>query len=101
MTMAGRIRYEFPAEVWQYAGSGGWYFVSLPLDLAAEIRENLKWQEEGWGRMKVTAEIGASRWDTAIWFDKNRKTYLLPLKAEIRKKEGLKAEERIRVIVWV
>jgi hypothetical protein len=61
----------------------------------------LRRQEEGWGRMKATAEIGKSQWETAIWFDKKHKTYLLPLKAEIRKKEGLDKDKLIKTIIWV
>jgi hypothetical protein len=99
--MDGKIKYEFEAEVWQYSGPNGWYFVSLPTTISTEIRENLKWQEEGWGRMKATAQIGTSRWDTAIWFDKKRQTYLLPIKAEIRRKEGLEKDVEIQTIIWV
>lgn len=36
---------------------GGGYFVSLPLEFSEEIRQNMKWQEEGWGRMKTKAKI--------------------------------------------
>jgi hypothetical protein len=99
--MKGKIKYEFSAKVWQYTGPNGWYFVSLPTDLSSEIRENLRRQEEGWGRMKATAEIGKSQWETAIWFDKKHKTYLLPLKADIRKKEGLDKDKLIKTIIWV
>lgn len=95
------IKYEFTSEIWQYAGQAGWYFISLPNDLAKEIRENLKWQEEGWGRLKATAKIGESVWQTAIWFDTKRNTYLLPLKAEIRSKEQLKTGDQKKVVVWV
>jgi len=96
-----KIKYEFSAVVWQYSEPGGWYFVSIPINIASEIRENLKWQEEGWGRMKATAEIGNSRWQTAIWFDTSRKTYLLPLKAEIRKKERLEKDKETEIIIWI
>ena len=99
--MKGKIKYEFSAIVWQYSGPGAWYFVSLPNDISSEIRENLRWQEEGWGRMKATAEIGSSKWETAIWFDKTHKTYLLPLKSEIRKKEGIDKDDEIIVIIWI
>lgn len=99
--MKGKLNYTFSAELWQYLGKGGWYFVSLPTDIALEIRNNLKWQEEGWGRMKAIAEIGGSQWKTAIWFDKKRETYLLPLKAEIRKKENLQKGEMLDVIIWL
>ncbi len=99
--MEGKIKYEFVAKVWQYEGPNGWYFVSLPTDIAVEIRESLKWQEEGWGRMKAVALIGNSQWDTAIWFDKKQNTYLLPIKATVRKKEGLEVDKEVRVVVGV
>ena len=89
--MNSRVKYEFSAKTWQYASPGGWYFVSLPKALAEEIRENFQWQEEGWGRLKATAKIGNSEWETAIWFDAKMNTYLLPLKSEIRKKENLES----------
>lgn len=99
--MSGKIKYEFFAEMWRYSGPGGWYFISLPQEIAVEIRENLKWQEEGWGRLKATAKIGESIWDTAIWFDTKHKTYLLPIKSEIRKKEKLVTDQEIAITIWV
>jgi len=95
------IKYEFTAAPWQYEGPGGWIFVSLPKVLAKEIRDALKSEEEGWGRLKVTARIGSSEWGTAIWFDTKSNTYLLPLKAEIRKKEKLEAGREVEVILWI
>ena len=97
--MTGQIKYNFSEKVWQHAPPGGWYFISLPLNIAKEIRENLKSEEEGWGRLKATAEIGKNQWKTAIWFDTKKNTYLLPLKAEIRKKEKIEIGNRIDVTI--
>ena len=99
--MNGKINYEFSAKIWRYESAGGWYFVSLPEEMSSEIRKHLQWQEEGWGRMKATAEIGNSRWDTAIWFDSKHTTYVLPLKAEVRKKERLSVDSEIHVRIWI
>ena len=99
--MMNRTEYAFSAKIWQHGETGGWHFVSLPGDMAGEIREHLKWQEEGWGRLHVTARIGDSEWDTAIWFDTKHNTYLLPLKADVRRKERLVADQDIDVIVWI
>lgn len=100
--MNGKIKYQFDSTIWQYASpKGGWHFISLPAGVAAEIRENLKWQEEGWGRLKARAKIGDTEWDTAIWFDTKSGTYLLPLKAEIRRKNKLEAGLNVAAIVWV
>lgn len=95
------IEYTFIANVWVYDGPGSWYFVSLPIDFSKEIRENLKSEEEGWGRLKATAKVGATEWKTAIWFDTKRKTYILPLKLEIRKKEQIIAGQTITIYIWV
>lgn len=35
--------------------------------------------------MKATAKKGNTKWQTAIWFDTKQDTYLLPLKAIVRK----------------
>jgi Domain of unknown function (DUF1905) len=99
--MNGKIKFEFSAKAWQHASSGGWHFVSLPEELAKEIRENLKSDEEGWGRLKAIAKIGNSEWKTAIWFDTKMRTYLLPLKAEIRKKEHLEVGKNVETIIWI
>jgi hypothetical protein len=99
--MLGKIKYDFLESVWQHTAPGGWYFISLPESISHEIREALRSEEEGWGRLKATAEIGKNRWETAIWFDTKKNTYLLPLKAVIRKSEGISAGNRVNVTVWV
>ncbi len=99
--MQGKIQYEFAAVIWKHSSTGSWYFVSLPEHLSQEIRENLKWQEEGWGRMKACASLFELKWDTAIWFDKKRNTYLLPLKAEIRNQANLRDGDEIDIRLWI
>ena len=95
------IEYKFRAKVWQHDGPAGWYFVSLPNELAKEIRDALKSEEQGWGRLKATAKIGNSEWKTAIWFDTKHNTYLLPLKAEIRTIENLEIGNNIEAVVEI
>lgn len=99
--MESKVKFEFSAKLWQYGGEGSWHFVSLPKDISNEIREHFQWQEEGWGRMKMVAEINEFRWETSIWFDSKMKIYLLPIKAEVRKKLKLKVEDELMVMIWV
>lgn len=94
-------KFQFAAHLWQYIGPSGWYFVSLPQKLSREIKDNFHWQEEGWGRMKATAQIGKSKWDTAIWYDRKQNTYLLPIKANIRKSEKLSLDQELMVTLWI
>ena len=99
-----KVKYEFSAKPYQYSASDGmcgWTFVSLPKELSIEIRDSFKHLEEGWGRMKVTAKLGASEWQTAIWFDTKQDTYLLPLKAKIRKQEKVVLGEEVKIVVLI
>ena len=99
-----KVKYEFSARAYPYSSSEemcGWTFVLLPKELSVEIRESFKNLEEGWGRMKVTAKLGSSEWQTAIWFDTKQDTYLLPLKAKIRKQEHVVPDEDLQVVIWV
>lgn len=100
--MDRKIKYQFTATIWQYSQpKGGWYFISLPSVISNEIRENLKWQEEGWGRLKATAKINNTEWETAIWFDTKMRTYLLPLKASVRKTNNLESGTNVEIIIRI
>ena len=89
--------FHFTNQIWQYDGKGSWVFVSLPIAMAAEIRYINQPFEEGWGRLSVTAKIDELSWKTALWFDTKLDTYLLPLKAEVRKKGKLRVEDYVTV----
>ncbi|WP_044639058.1 DUF1905 domain-containing protein [Siansivirga zeaxanthinifaciens] len=99
--MEGKIKYQFSAKMWQHQATGGWYFVSLPKTFSKEIRGNLKWQEQGWGRMKAFAEIDQLKWETAIWFDTKLDTYILPIKAAIRKKRNLEIHQTMEITLFI
>lgn len=95
------IHYEFEATMWQHPSPGGWYFVSLPHGMAEEIRNLLKDREVGWGRLSARVKMGNSEWKTALWYDTKQQTYLLPVKALIRKKESFKLNDRIKTRVYL
>ena len=89
--------YNFEAQVWKSPGKGGWYFVTLPLKVTEQIRKNFQEYEEGWGRLKCQAKIENLVWETAIWFDTKAKSFLLPIKSEIRKKCGITDASIVKV----
>ncbi|MEK9860644.1 MAG: DUF1905 domain-containing protein [Alphaproteobacteria bacterium] len=45
----------------------------------------------------MTVRIGASAWKTSIFPDSGSGSFVLPIKKEIRKAEGLAAGDRARV----
>lgn len=99
--MLGKIEYRFSAKLWKHDSAVGWYLVTLPKNYSEEIRDQLQWQEEGWGRMKASAEINGLKWDSVIWFDKKSKRYALPVKAEIRRKLSLKENDELEIKIFV
>ncbi len=99
--MSQNIRYQFSGSMWKHSDVGGWHFISMPFDMSKEIRDHHQWQEEGWGRMKAKAALLGIQWDTSIWFDTKSACYILPVKAAIRKKTGLKVDVPVAVEIWV
>jgi hypothetical protein len=95
------FRYEAECEVWAYPGKAGWHFVSLPTDLTAPLKHVRGGQGSAWGSMRVEATIGASTWRTSLFPDTRSGAFLLPLKAEIRRRERLSAGDRVRVTVEI
>ena len=71
--------YAFRAELWQYEGPGAWYFVSLPTEVADDIRAKFGPQASGFGSIKVEAAVGSTRWATSLFPDKTRVTYMRPI----------------------
>jgi hypothetical protein len=59
---------------------------------------NLK---RGWGSFPVIVTVGATNWKTSIFPDKKTGEYLLPLKAGVRKKEGIVADNTISLLLEI
>jgi len=89
--------YEFSAPLWRYPGDVAWHFVSVPVPLSEEIRFFCPRRGSGWGAVRVTVTIGGTRWQTSIFPDKASGSFLLPVKAEVRKKERLEADREVTV----
>jgi len=67
----------------------GWHFLSVPKSPSTKINAAFAHAKRGWGSLPVEAKVGKTAWNTSIFPDKKSGTYVLPLKAAVRKKEGL------------
>jgi hypothetical protein len=90
-------QYTFSAPVWVYPGAGGWHFVTLPEDIADDIRSLFHGAEHGWGSYPVSVTIGSAEWQTSIFPNKASSSFVLPLKAETRRKEHLSEGDVVSV----
>jgi hypothetical protein len=93
--------YSFRAKIWKHQGPAAWCFVTLPKVLSTKIRKNHGLSEEGWGRLKATAKIGKSTWNTAIWYDSKFQSYLLPVKSTIRKLENVEVGAMVSITLAI
>lgn len=94
-------KYKIKSEVWLYPGMAGWHFVSVPKKESAEIKKNFSSVKRGWGSLPVSVTIGKTEWNTSIFPDKKTETYLLPVKASVRKKEGIFAGDNTVLIIKI
>lgn len=68
-----------------------------PHDLSKQIRKTQSGSEEGWGRLNSEITVKESTWQTSIWFDTKHNCFLVPIKAAIRKKEGIADGSEIKI----
>ena len=82
------LDFTFPAELWQWKG-GSWHFATLPTSVSEDIKAFAGGSRRGFGSVKVSARIGDTRWNTSVFPSKEHGAFLLPVKAAVRKAEGL------------
>ncbi|AXR67573.1 DUF1905 domain-containing protein [Leptospira mayottensis] len=95
------VTIQFQATVWIYPGKGGWHFLTLPVKASKEIRTILDKTHRHWGMIPVIAKIGITSWNTSIFPEKNSIKYVLPLKADVRKKEKITVDQKLRVSITI
>ena len=93
--------YPIRATVWLYPGMAGWHFVTFPKIPAKEIKKTFGNMKRGWGSLPVKVTIGKTSWKTSIFPDKKTQLYLLPLKADVRKKERITHGDTIALTIEI
>ncbi len=90
---------------WQPATApAAWFFVTIAGDVADEIRLAAisgQWLDgrKGFGSARVDATIGGTNWKTSVFPHKESGGWLLPVKAAVRKAEGLVEGDAVTVTV--
>jgi len=87
--------FTFTSTIWLWKGKAAWHFITVPLDLSKEIK-GFDIPRKGFGSIAVHATIGKTTWKTSI-FPEKKGTYVLPLKAEVRKAENIKKGDTVQV----
>ncbi len=98
--------YVVTAKLWIWTSDkapASWHFLTISGEAAEAIhaltlmRRLESGRRRGWGAIKVSARTGDTEWATSIFPDKGSGGWLLPVKAPVRKAEGLVAGDDVVV----
>lgn len=96
--------FELEATLWRWQPNGkggGWHFITIDGQTAAEMRYAALGRTGGFGSIKVDARIGGTRWQTSVFPHKESGGFILPVKAEVRKREGLSEGDAVTMSLSV
>lgn len=94
--------YHITARIWIYPGKQAqWHFITVPKKEGALIKKHYGHVARGWGSLPVRVMIGKTEWRTSIFPDSVSGSYLLPLKAAVRKSEALESGDTVRCSLTV
>jgi len=89
------MQLEVTGELWFWKGPAPWHFVTVPERQSAELEAASAMVTYGWGMIPVEAAVGATQWPTSLWPKDG--LYLVPVKAWVRKAEGLELGDVVAV----
>jgi len=80
--------FEFRAKLHEWSANPVMALVTLPVDLAEDIRD-MGLSRRGFGSVRVRVRTGGSEWRTSLFPDKESGSYVLPVKRAVRDAERL------------
>jgi hypothetical protein len=89
----------FRGEIYFWRGPAPWYFVAVPDEQCGQLEATAASVSYGWGMIPVLAQIGETEWKTSLFPKDGR--YIVPVKADVRKSEGLSEGDTVKVELTV
>ena len=77
-----------PLKMWSN-DEGRMHFMSVPADVAGEIKAHAMLVRRGFGSVKVEVTIQDVTWRTSVFPSKDTGGYFLPVKMEVLRKTGI------------
>ncbi len=97
-----RATISLDAEVWLWTSQGAsWHFLTVGGEAAAEVRYASLGLTRGFGSVPVEVKIGKTRWRTSLFPYKASGGFMLPLKAAVRRAEGLRVGDTVSVMLTI
>lgn len=98
--MSGDDRFELTTALWCWRSGkpgAGWHFLTIDGQTAAEIRYAALGRTGGFGSIRVEARIGGTVWRTSLFPQRESGGFILPVKADVRKREGIGEGDVVKV----
>lgn len=89
----------FDAPLVRHSGNASWFFITAPEKAGDKIDDQAPFPRAGFGSVKVEATIGSSTWSTSVFPGSDG--WALPVKQQIRKKEGIDDGDVVTVTLMV
>ncbi|MET9828202.1 DUF1905 domain-containing protein [Streptomyces sp. NPDC006385] len=93
------MEHTFTGRVIEWRGPAPYYFVAVPDEECADIRDVAAMATYGWGVVPVEARIGEVAFETSL-FPRDG-GYLLPLKQAVRRARGISVGDEVPVEMTV
>ena len=93
--------YKIRSDIWLYPGMAGWHFLNVPKKQSEEIKKAFAGAARGWGSLPVQVTLGKTMWKTSIFPDKKSGVYVLPLKADVRKREKVSHGDTVSFVMHI
>ena len=84
-----------PIWLWS-SGNGSWHFFTVPEEQSDEIRAHCLAEARGFRSARVQATLNGVTWRTSVFPMKNG-GYILPVKAEVRRRADVAAGDEVTV----
>jgi len=94
--------YREKAKVWLWPGAqAAWHFVYIDKKHAEQIKKDFGGLGRGFGAVPVEVTLGKTKWKTSIFPSKKDQTYILPLKSQVRRAEGVFDGDEIKFTIKI
>jgi hypothetical protein len=93
------VQFRFTGQVIEWRGPAPYYYLPVPEEESADIREVAAMATYGWGVIPVVARIGTIEFQTSLF--PKAGGYLLPLKDAVRKPQQITVGDEITVQMTV
>lgn len=88
-----------PLWLWDARQEGTWTFVTVPPDVAADVADeaDARGPRAGFGSIRVQVRLGEVTWRTSVFPDSASGGFVLPVKAAVRRANGVQAGDEVTV----